>query len=367
MYPSEYKNHKWAVPYDLSWEHFDNSKFGDLCTCERLYFLRHLCGIKPKYNHHFAFGSAWHAAMEAHEIGKPFSVAKDAFLKSLKENGYNITDPFDDEVYPKNIFRGVQAIKYYYEYYNQADDPYEILMIQDESTGQYVSAVEIRGNMEIFDHQFFFTFDSIRRQKTTGSIIIRDHKTTSTIWHWCSQWFYDMQAHTYSLAANLVLPKHIDYAGIQFSATQFKKTKTKDFIRELKDHNHGRSQFTFKRCAPFLLTNAALQDYTTLLAEKLTTLSHRMDQWQQNPDEIHFWLREMLNCRRFLREPTETQAAQEILCPMFDVCTGLSSGTFDLNDVRDGSFYDIEYWDPGAKMNNRLYAAVGALEGVKNE
>jgi len=369
----DYRDLDWPIDFQETWFYLDNSKVNDYITCPMLFYLRHVLGLTYE-NHHLKFGKAWHAAMEVAELSQNFrsddskhitlEQAQQAFLNALKKERYTSKDIYDKEVYPKNIFRALQAIKFYWAEYSIADpSEYELLSIKDEITGKKVPVIELRGLVPIHDDQFVFTFDSLLRHKNTDTVIIRDHKTGSSAFRWESSLHHSMQAMAYHFAAYNILPTEYSFNGIQFNATFFKKNKRIDYTKELTDPAHGRNQFDYRRYIVTFLPND-LTDFTRVMYTTMQQIRTDMEEWRLHEGKHVIWKKHFQNCVKFNRPQTDVQAPEIFNCPLQSECSAFRSNTVSLMDIEDPDLFYRKYWNPGEGLDgDSTYITVNSLTG----
>ena len=195
---------------------FDSSKIETFLQCPRMFFYVHVLGWKSETpNNHLHFGNAWHVAME-YILNNGYEKAPEAYEKFLE---YYRSDPHfteeTDEVYqPKDPVGVAMALGEYVNYYSQDEDLYEVL--HTEVSG----AVPVSTNKVIH-----FRMDSILREKATGEIFSRDHKTAKKFGRtWEDKFFLCIQNGTYTHLLYSIFDPAI-VKGVEFNGVSFEYFK----------------------------------------------------------------------------------------------------------------------------------------------
>lgn len=201
----------------LSSNVIDTSKLKDYQRCPRYFFYRHVLGWDTESpNNHLIFGSAWHLAMEHLLLNGYDNLsilgAYDKFLNYYRA----IFPPDSDALFgaktPDNAFI---ALSHYANY-----APY-----QRDLTDNEVLYTEIAGKVAITEEAFIaFRMDSILRNKKTGKVFSREHKTGSFLYLWDEQWSLDLQPSAYSHVLYCLYP-YDEVDGVEMNGVIFMKRK----------------------------------------------------------------------------------------------------------------------------------------------
>lgn len=194
----------------------DTSKIKDYQRCPRYFFYRHVLGWDSESpNNHLVFGSAWHEAME-HLLLNGYSpnsivAAYDKFLRYYRSYLPAETDALFD---PKTPDRALYVLSKYARNYANELDNLEVLY------------TEIAGKVMIdSDKALAFRMDSVIKDRKTGRVFSREHKTGSRVWMWDEQWLLDLQPGTYSHVLYCLYP-YEEVDRIEMNGVFFIKRKT---------------------------------------------------------------------------------------------------------------------------------------------
>jgi len=199
----------------------DSSKIKDFKRCPRFFFYRHILGwCSETPNNHLVFGSAWHDAME-HLLLNGYGeneiiTAFDKFLATYRQSFPPETDELFKGKTPNNAFMVLAKYATHPDYQHDHKN-YETLH------------TEIAGSVAIDEKRLlYFRQDSILKDRKTGHVRSREHKTGSRTWGWEEQFLLDGQVGTYSHVLYCLYPKEL-VDGIEINGSFFLARKTDPF------------------------------------------------------------------------------------------------------------------------------------------
>ena len=204
---------------ELTDNKLDNSKIKCFKQCPRMFFYEHVLGWRSQMpNNHLIFGSAWHESMEhllLNGYGEQSILdAFDKFLTYYRTYLGPETDNLFKGKTPDTAFRALAQYAGYGPYKRDLEE-FETLF------------TEIAGSVSIDEkRQLFFRMDSVLKNRKTGRIRSREHKTGGGKYLWDEQWLLDGQVGTYSHVLNCLYPtEQID--GIEMNGVFFPNLKKK--------------------------------------------------------------------------------------------------------------------------------------------
>ena len=195
----------------------DTSKLKDYQRCSRYFFYRHVLGWDTESpNNHLIFGSAWHLAME-HLLLHGYDNlsilgAYEKFLNYYRSYFPESTDALFGTKTPDTAFI---ALSHY------ASNP----SYQKDLEDNEVLYTEIAGKVAVTEEDSLaFRMDSILKNKVTGKMFSREHKTGSYTYLWDEQWMLDLQPGSYSHVLYCLYPFEL-VDRVEMNATFFMKRK----------------------------------------------------------------------------------------------------------------------------------------------
>lgn len=203
---------------ELSENKIDNSKINDFKTCPRKFFYSHVLGWRHESpNVHLVFGSAWHEAMEHLLLNGYEQIslmeAFDKFLAYWRQ----YFSPDQDEMFPnKNPDKAFERLAQYTGYgpYKRDLENFETLY------------TEIAGSISIDEtRKLYFRMDGLLKNRQTGKIRSREHKTGTGAYMWQDQWLLSGQVGTYSHVLNCLYSLD-EVDGIEMNGCFFPKRKS---------------------------------------------------------------------------------------------------------------------------------------------
>lgn len=217
----------------------DSSKLKDFKRCPRYFFYRHVLGWQEQNpNIHLVFGSAWHEAMEhllLHGYDDNSVIAAfDKFLVYFRKSFPPETDGMFKGKTVDNAFTVLSQYANYPEYRRDLET-HEVLF------------TEIAGSVAIdASRTLFFRQDSILKDRKTGKIRSREHKTGSRTWMWEEQWLLAGQIGTYNHVLYCLYPREM-VEGVEMNGSFFlnrkSPAKSEDIFRRfLIRKNQGQMQ-----------------------------------------------------------------------------------------------------------------------------
>jgi len=163
--------------------------------CPRKYFYRYVLGWERSFpNHHLAFGTAWHLAVE-HLVRNGYtndSIEEATFVfyhKYKQEIGELFSD---DDLSPKDPANGILSLKNFAAIFRKDAAMYEVL--KTEVAGPVLIAPEM---------VMYFKLDWLLREKASGKVLYIDQKT--------SQRKYSNWGDHYVLSTQMLLYLHVLY------------------------------------------------------------------------------------------------------------------------------------------------------------
>jgi len=208
--------------FKFSENKLDNTKLTDFKTCPRKFFYSHVLGWRTQTpNIHLVFGTAWHEAMEYLLLnGYGETQVLRAFEKFLGAFHEEIPPELGNLNKKKNPDKAFVALAKYVSYppYRKDLETFETLY------------TEIAGKIMIDDvFSLYFRQDSILRNRETGNVRSREHKTGSSNWLWDEQWTLSGQVGVYSHVLNCLFPNDkvdgVEMNGVFFSAAKNPRTE----------------------------------------------------------------------------------------------------------------------------------------------
>lgn len=197
----------------------DSSKLDDMERCPRYFFYRHVLGWEIEApNNHLVFGTSWHIAMEHLLLnGYGDSSVIEAHNKMLAEYRKEFAPETDELFSPKDPNNAFVVLAQYAMKYQKELENLEVIY------------TEIAGEVAIdADHTIAFRMDSILREKDSGLIFSREHKTGSRTHLWDDQWLLARQPGTYSHVLYCLYP-YEQVKGIEMNGSFFIKRKKDPF------------------------------------------------------------------------------------------------------------------------------------------
>ena len=175
----------------------DSTKIKAFMQSPRAFFYSYVLGWRPdSANIHFAFGGAWHEAMEQLQLkGYTREGLKAAITKFYEtyEEAYPHPESWEANR-PKDPGSAMEALKIYIETYQKQDAEDKILY------------TEIDGAVPISQDNFIhYKLDTIVKRGT--AYFAREHKTTGRMGKsWEEGWMTDFQVDTYNYVLHSLMP-----------------------------------------------------------------------------------------------------------------------------------------------------------------
>lgn len=208
----------------------DSSKTQSFMQCPRGYFFSHVLGYKQDSpNIHLIFGSAWHDGLETLQIegfnAKGLEKAMIKFIETFDSEMAKYRDPLAEQLLgessmneskQKNIATGIEGLKEYFLTFK--NEPHEVLH------------TEVVGTAPISEERVITVkLDTIYRDKETGKIWSKEHKTTGRLTQaWRDQWSGKFQINAYSYFLQVLFGE--DTGGVLVNGAVF-RTKDREFVR----------------------------------------------------------------------------------------------------------------------------------------
>lgn len=310
------------IPSTPTWTVTDSSKLSTYMACPRKYFYQYILGWRSnRPNNHLVFGSAWHLALE-HLMLTDYSTQSvlDAYAKMVSYYR-EVFPPETDELFtPKDMATALLALSAYAFHHRHDLDTHNVLH------------TEIAGTVMLSrDHTMTFRMDAILEEKSTGTIIALDHKTSGYYSpDWGDHWALSTQMLTYLHSLYCLYPNNDKYIKVRtsFFFDQSGKTKTgrnrdpKPFVFE--EHKVEKSydmmEAWLHRTLHWL---KALDTDKWKLFHVLTTDDITLDAFAQNDNA----------CFNYGRR-----------CAYFDLCNAWANPIRHCEHSPIGM--QVEYWDP---------------------
>lgn len=211
-----YSKQNYPIQTDPTWDIVDSSKMQDAMTCWRLFFFKHLAGLRGEGNSiHLEFGTAWHLAMEYLVLNNYSAESVESAMLLLEEH-YRKFYPseLDGMLSPKNPARARAALQDYTGRYRDDLERYEVMY------------TEVGGSVSVgHDHRISFRMDTVLRETETNLIYSLDHKTGSQLNdQWRKKWKFAKQCGCYNHALNCEFGV-ANVGGMIMNGTFFRKVK----------------------------------------------------------------------------------------------------------------------------------------------
>ncbi len=188
------------IPEHETWNVIDSSKLTTYMSCPRKFFYRYILGWEREIpNHHLAFGTCWHLAVE-HLLRNDYSKeaveeASFLFFHKYQEMLGGLYD--EKELAPKDMENALLSLKNYAVTFMTDIKKYEVLH------------TEIAGLVLISPvATMHFKLDALLRDKQRGKVLFLDHKTSQRKYsNWGDHWLISTQMMLYLHALYCLYPR----------------------------------------------------------------------------------------------------------------------------------------------------------------
>jgi hypothetical protein len=307
------------IPYHETFDVLDSSKIQTFLDSPRKYFFNYLLGWQPEEpNIHFAFGSAWHEAMEYLALqmdGTRQGYTQDMVVAAYKLFHDLFSEEYQDVIIPgitlggapnKTLDNALNALIQYAEFYKW--DKFKTLY------------TEVSGTVPISPERLIhFKLDTI--VEDYDGIWSLEHKTSSrNTAAWRDKWSLMPQIHTYTHALRTLFPEEM--VGVKINGAVLRApTKTNPLNNE------------FVRI-PIRKSNAMMVGW-------VSQINHWWDQvdWNMHQLSQHSASDEALNCF-----PCNPISCMKFGCSYSELCSVWPNPLQHADHPPVG--FRKEHWDP---------------------
>lgn len=313
-----------TIQHHPTFDIIDSSKLITFMDCPRQYFYRYILGWRPDQpEHHLAFGTAWHAAME-HLLLNGYDKDNVAAAFNKFMEAYRREIPADvQDLEKKSPDSALRALVEYVHTYR--DDQYTTLY------------TEISGRVPVGENRFLnFRLDNVL-QDEHGQYLYMDHKTGSQLSRqWRDQWINSIQMATYLHVLYCCYEEARIYGGI-VNGTFF-------YTKDIK----------FER-VPVRKDRTMMHDYLITVNYWLDLIEHSMealDKAKEGDTVLTAFPKNPNACTKYFG------------CPYLHLCSSWANPLQRCNDVPSGMV--VQRWDPSAMdQNSKTVYVDGTLRKVE--
>jgi RecB family exonuclease len=284
----------------------DSSMLSDFARCPSLFYLRHVLGLRKKLDDpteesHFDWGRVWHDAMEVYY--ENFSIEEAIMV--VEENFPPHINPSTDR-HGRSKERMLKDLFEYANRWEEIDKTFEIIRLEQ--------FFEIESDEH--DLRWCGRIDQIRRSRTTGKVIVLDHKTSSRM----GSTYWD------GLKSGFQFPGYVFATNEMF--TESVTTITGDVYYNIKSG----SSF-FRRS--FVYTPGQLYEWADNVRSYVEEIYRLQENHLHNPEA---WQKNRTECVKYGK------------CSYFDVHDAPPQGDLRLKILT--TQYEEERWDPLRKESD---------------